>query len=201
MARDWEQTFRQWSKPGSESEQERCENAVRMIREAVQQSRAFKGKTIEVFAQGSYRNGTNVRMDSDVDICVCSMDPFFTDFSMAQGFTKEDVGLTDSSYTYQQFKDAVEEALITKFGPSGVTRGNKAFDVHANTYRVDADGQSREHYPKPVPSSGMVILSIPLFISTKICPTQLSAASDVSMMNKSFLQLIHSNLCSPRGSL
>ena len=44
-----------------------------------------------------------------------------------------------SSYTYQQFKDAVEQAFITEFGSSRVTRGNKALDVHANIYRVDAD--------------------------------------------------------------
>ena len=139
MSRNWEETFRSWSKPGSDTEQDRCENAERMIKEAIQQSRALSGRTIEVFAQGSYRNGTNVRLDSDVDICVRCMEPFFTDFSMADGFTKEDVGLTGSSYTYQQFKDHVEQALVTKFGPSVITRGNKAFDVHANTYRVDAD--------------------------------------------------------------
>jgi len=33
----------------------------------------------------------------------------------------------------------VEEALKAYFGASSVTRGNKAFDIHANTYRVDAD--------------------------------------------------------------
>ena len=139
MSRDRQQTFRQWSRPGSDSEREKCVNAERMIKKTIHQSRALAGKTIEVFAQGSYRNGTNVRMDSDVDICVRCMDTLFTDFSMADDFTKEDVGLIDSSYTYQQFKDAVEQAFITEFGSSRVTRGNKALDVHANIYRVDAD--------------------------------------------------------------
>jgi hypothetical protein len=30
-------------------------------------------------------------------------------------------------------------ALVQKFGARGVTRGKKAFDVHENTYRIDAD--------------------------------------------------------------
>jgi hypothetical protein len=33
----------------------------------------------------------------------------------------------------------VGAALTSYFGQSEVTRGNKAFDLHANTYRVDAD--------------------------------------------------------------
>jgi hypothetical protein len=37
------------------------------------------------------------------------------------------------------FKNDVEAALKSYFSPGAVTRGKKAFDVHANTYRVDAD--------------------------------------------------------------
>ena len=33
----------------------------------------------------------------------------------------------------------VQKALGDYFGKAGVTRGNKAFDIHANTYRIDAD--------------------------------------------------------------
>lgn len=33
----------------------------------------------------------------------------------------------------------VGSALVHAFGREGVTRGNKAFDVHENTYRLDAD--------------------------------------------------------------
>ena len=32
MSRDWKQTFRDWSKPGSETEQERCANAEWIIK-------------------------------------------------------------------------------------------------------------------------------------------------------------------------
>jgi hypothetical protein len=33
----------------------------------------------------------------------------------------------------------VSDALVGYFGSEGVTPGNKAFDVHENTYRIDAD--------------------------------------------------------------
>jgi hypothetical protein len=44
-----------------------------------------------------------------------------------------------AAYSYADFKNDVDAALISYFGKGAVTRGNKAFDVHANTYRVDAD--------------------------------------------------------------
>lgn len=139
MSRDWEATFRSWSKPSSDTEDQKCQNAERMIKNAILENDALKEHKIEIFAQGSYRNNTNVRLDSDVDICVRLMDVFFSDFSSAVGFTKVDTGIVDSTYSYNQFKNDVETALIAKFGRSSVKRGNKAFDVHENTYRVDAD--------------------------------------------------------------
>lgn len=145
MARDWEQTFRKWSNPSSPTEKAKCDNAERMIRDAIRQSTALSQRTIEIFPQGSYRNNTNVRLDSDVDICVRCMDVFFSDFSSVE-FDRSDAGVINASYTYAQFKNEVEEALVAKFGRKGVTRGNKAFDIHANTYRVDADvAASFEH--------------------------------------------------------
>ncbi len=68
---------------------------------------------------------------------VCRV-PFFTDYTFAD-YDDAAVGVTTSPYGYQQFKSEVGAALVRKFGAAGVTRGNKAFDVHANIYRVDAD--------------------------------------------------------------
>lgn len=137
MARDWEETFRSWGKPPSETERTRCENAEGMVRKAINASDRFDGKTIEVFAQGSYRNRTNVRQESDVDICVRCMDVCFAQYT--DGCNSQDSGLVDAAYTYFQFKNDVGDALTSYFGWDSITRGNKAFDVHENTYRVDAD--------------------------------------------------------------
>lgn len=139
MNNDLENVFRSWAKPSSETEQEKCNNAIRMVRDAINDNSVLSKKNIEVFAQGSYRNNTNVRQDSDVDVCVCLKDVFFADYSMSGGLTAQDVGNHDSNYTYREFKNSVETALVSKFGRASVKRGNKAFDIHANTYRVDAD--------------------------------------------------------------
>jgi hypothetical protein len=138
LATDWEQTFRSWSKPSSDNECEKQENAERMIADAIRAYDPLKLRNIQIIPQGSYRNNTNVRQESDVDICVCCLDTFFTDYTFAD-YGQPETGNVDSSYTYAQFKNDVQAALAAKFGKPGVARGDKAFDVHANTYRVDAD--------------------------------------------------------------
>ena len=137
MAHPLESEFRAWSKPPSATEEERCEHAEGVVRNAIRSHAAFSSRNIEVFVQGSYRNGTNVRADSDVDVCVRCMDPFLID--LPAGYPKEYFGLRDATYTYAQLKDDVERALKSYLGAAAVSRGNKAFDLHANTYRVDAD--------------------------------------------------------------
>jgi hypothetical protein len=139
MATDWEGTFRAWSKPSSDTEAAKAANAERMIKDAIAAHAALAGCNIKVFAKGSYQNNTNVRLDSDVDISVCTTDLVFGDFSQAEGFTRADVGFGPAPYTYTDFKNEVEIALVAKFGRRGVTRGKKAFDIHPNSYRVDAD--------------------------------------------------------------
>lgn len=137
MARDWEQTFRTWARPPSQTEDERCGNAESVVRNAIRAHVSFSTLNIQVFAQGSYRNGTNVKANSDVDICVRCMDYCFS--TLDEGISDADTSLVDVSYTYREFKDEVEKALRSYLGRTAVTRGNKAFDLHENSYRVDAD--------------------------------------------------------------
>jgi hypothetical protein len=138
VPRDWENTFQSWGKPPGETETTKCEHAETAIRKAIQASDALANRSVEVFAQGSYRNRTNVRQDSDVDICVLCRDAFY--FDLPDGKRREQFGLTtEGNYSYHTYKNDVEAALRSYFGSSGVTRGNKAFDIHENTYRVDAD--------------------------------------------------------------
>jgi hypothetical protein len=138
VPRDWEQQFRTWSKPSSDTEAEKQANAENRICEAITEYEPLKAHKVKVIAQGSYRNNTNIRLQSDVDICVCCTEPFYSDFTYAD-YTKADVGLVNSPYTYEQFKSDVHAALKKKFGEQGLTPGKKAFDVHPNTCRVDAD--------------------------------------------------------------
>jgi hypothetical protein len=134
----WEDTFQSWGKPPGETEQAKSDNAVRAIRKAIEASDAFTGRSLSVFSQGSYRSRTNVRAESDVDVCVlCSNSCFF---DLPPGKTIADFHLTvPAAYSYVDFKNDVESALVAYFGRGSVRRGSKAFDVRENTYRVDAD--------------------------------------------------------------
>jgi predicted nucleotidyltransferase len=137
--RDWEATFSCWGAALGTTEQTKCDNAERAIRKAIAASTKLSSKSIEVFAQGSYANRTNVRQDSDVDVCVMYTGAFFPDYSMSEGLSGSVLGFSDTIYKYAEFKNDVEAALVSYFGNGSVTRGNKAFDIHQNTYRIDAD--------------------------------------------------------------
>ena len=135
--RDWERVFSAWSKPPGKTEQERCDRAVRAIKDAVAADATLVAKNILTIPQGSYWNRTNVRQDSDVDVCVLCDDTFFYD--LPTGVSALSVGITPATYKFGSYKNDVERALVNRFGRANVRRGNKAFDVNENTRRVDAD--------------------------------------------------------------
>lgn len=132
-----EDTFIAWAKGPSKTESEKCENAERMVKKAINADEQLTNLDISVFAQGSYHARTNVRQNSDVDICIRYNSSFFPDYP--PGTNHQSFGNSDGSLPFKDFKDMVGRALANYFGEDGVTRGNKAFDVHANTYRIDAD--------------------------------------------------------------
>jgi hypothetical protein len=133
----WEDKFRSWAQSPSQSETERCDNAVGMVRRAIAACDSFKNRDVRVFAQGSFRNRTNVRGESDVDVGVVCFDTFFEKYP--EGTTRETFGNIQATYPYTQFKNEVGEALSAYFGASAVTRGNKAFDVRETSHHVEAD--------------------------------------------------------------
>lgn len=136
-ASSWEDRFQSWSTGPGTAEEDRIENAVTAIRKAMEADDNLASIT-KVYVQGSYRNRVNVRQESDVDIAVLyTGGGFYGEYP--DGYAAKSFGLTDHPYTYSQFKNDVEKALVNKFGEDGVHRGNKAFDIHPNSYRVDAD--------------------------------------------------------------
>ena len=132
-----EDNFVSWSKGPGTTEANKCSNAEMAVRKAIKASEQLAVLNISVFAQGSYRARTNVRQNSDVDICVRHNSVFFSDYP--QGATQKMPVHVKVSLTFADFKSMVQKALEDYFGKTDVTRGNKAFDVHANTYRIDAD--------------------------------------------------------------
>jgi hypothetical protein len=133
----WEDTFTSWAQGPGTTEQERCEPTERMIHDALKSDSELAKMDIQVFTQGSFKAKTNVRQDSDIDVCILNREQIL--YEAPAGATNQDLGLGDTGLNFFTFKDMVENALVKKFGRPGVTRGKKAFDVHANSYRVDAD--------------------------------------------------------------
>lgn len=73
-----EDQLKEMTKPSSDSEEQRMENATRMVREALANNGTIiKAGEYDIFPQGSYANNTNIRNDSDVDINVCYTGAFF----------------------------------------------------------------------------------------------------------------------------
>src|SRR5438045_3432174 len=117
MLTDWHDRFERWATSPSPSEQEKSAHAESAIREAVSTSSALRQHDISTFTQGSYRNRTNVRQDSDVDICVFTPETFFF-----AGTTAADSGIVPPSYEYAQFKNDLGGALVNYFGSNVVRR-------------------------------------------------------------------------------
>lgn len=132
-----EDLLARWSEPPSNSEDTKCENARRVISNILNNSSAMRSLEYSVFAQGSYRNNTNVRLDSDVDLCACCESSVMYQYNKIPGLSHESLGIGPAPFSHSDFKDAVESALSVL--GTDVSRGNKAFDIKSNTFRVTAD--------------------------------------------------------------
>src|ERR1700685_789971 len=128
-----EDTLKSWAKAPGQTELDKCDNAVTAVRKAINANATLSKHNIKVKAQGSYCNRTNVREDSDVDVCVLCTDSLMSDFP--DGMQASNFGLTSPpDYVYSTFKNDVESALTAYFKDGHVTRGKKALDIKENTY-------------------------------------------------------------------
>ncbi len=155
-----EDQLKLFAAPLSETENQKCLNAIGMVRDALKgldftddnravtkmyedtyaytlQMRSLYGsRQIKIFVQGSYANNTNVRTQSDVDIAIVEEDVFQTIYR--SGVTNQNYHFTVAPNSPKTFKDEVQECLECKFG-NDVERKNKSIKVHGNDYRKDAD--------------------------------------------------------------
>lgn len=104
-----ENTLQSWTAPLSETEENRVENTIRMIKDAIQSKEELADVNYEIFVQGSYANNTNVRQNSDIDICVMLTSSFYTNYE--DGMSSSDFGYTDGGMSFQNFREYVIDAL------------------------------------------------------------------------------------------
>lgn len=96
---------------------------------------------VEIYLQGSYRNDTNIRGDSDVDLVVQLNTSFHHDLSQLS-----DVERTlfhsiypQASYRWPDFKNDVLKALQLFYGERQVSDGTNCVNVLAGSGRLPAD--------------------------------------------------------------
>jgi len=94
------------------------------------------GIDFEVYLQGSYKNDTNIRGDSDVDVTAQLNSTFYSNLSEDQ---KGILGLTSASYHLSDFGADVLKILKNYYGQSQITEGNKSIKIKANNGRLPAD--------------------------------------------------------------
>lgn len=104
-----EQTLQSYTAPLLTVEKQRADNTIKMIKSAIDADDDLKSMNIEVFTQGSFANNTNVRAESDVDVCVMLKDTFCCKYP--DGKNREDYGYIVSDMTFQKFRNHVKKAL------------------------------------------------------------------------------------------
>lgn len=125
------------SKPPSETEEGKCRNAVDRVNKAL--SSKF-GSSVSIFLQGSYKNRTNVKKDSDVDIVVRHDDYYFGNTSYLTESEKQLFNqIPNASYTFYDFKNDIQKLLEEEFEYGDVERKEKCIKIRGNSYRVNAD--------------------------------------------------------------
>ena len=128
-ASERESLLSRWIKPSSVNEQEQQDRAVRMVRQAINAHSAFEGHrgSIDVYTKGSYRNNTNVRADSDVDVVIENTACVYYDHG--SGVTPPQPG-TITAYggvwTPASWRAEVAKALRSAFGTTVDTSGKVA---------------------------------------------------------------------------
>ena len=101
----------------------------------------IRGLDYEVFLQGSYKNSTNIRGDSDVDVVAQLNSTFESDKGLLTEFQRSllDQTLTGATYLLPDFRRDVIKALRSYFGADAVTEGNKSLKLAAAPGRLAAD--------------------------------------------------------------
>src|SRR5690606_23021495 len=111
------------------------------IRDALQADTTLSVRNFDVFLQASYRNSTNIRGDSDVDVVVKLEDTFQPDYDQLDEVTKAKVkaGHWDATYTLTDFRRDVSSAIRRAFPNHNITEGGKSIKIPRTANNIPAD--------------------------------------------------------------
>lgn len=130
----------QWVRPSSDSEQQKQDRAVRMVKAAMVAWPAFDGVSHGVYSKGSYANNTNVRLDSDVDVVVQNHECLYYEYVGCEALPDAHATPYTGVWTPQRWRREIVAALTSAF-PDEVSGSGKvaiSIDEHDGT-RPDID--------------------------------------------------------------
>ncbi len=139
-----ESQLERWSHQGATTTAKQTHESIRA---ALDRYEWPNGKP-EVYLQGSYKNSTNIRGDSDVDVVVQLNSVFISNLTEEQ---KRRFGFVKADYTWSDFHSDVERALTEYYGVSKVRRGKKTLKVETSYLPADVVVciQYRKYPPNP----------------------------------------------------
>lgn len=128
-----------WQSVGATKAAQATHEAVRAALAHDQSS--LRGRDFEVFLQGSYRNGTNVRGDSDVDVVVQlnQIYHYNTDTLPPEQLASFKQHFSPASYSLSSFDNDVQASLVRYFGAGRTKVRNKCITVSGGSGTLDAD--------------------------------------------------------------
>ncbi len=127
-----------WSHHGAQDSAKRTHEAIRRALDAY---RWPQGMTYDFYLQGSYRNDTNIRGDSDVDVVLEMTSAFKHDTSSLSQYEQQALASSfqPATYDWNDFRREVLKALEGGFGKWMVAQGNKSIKLKADPPRLAAD--------------------------------------------------------------
>jgi len=111
------------------------------VRTALQTDPVLSVRSFDVFLQGSYRNSTNIRGDSDVDVVVKLNETYMPDYSRLDAYTRSVVegNAQPATYTFTDFRRDVSNAIRRAFPNHSVTEGGKSIKIPRTANNIPAD--------------------------------------------------------------
>lgn len=124
-----------WANQGATDSAQRTHTSPRSALDAYKKWPA--GVTYDAYLQGSYRNTTNIRGDSDVDLVAELTSVQYSNLTEAE---KSFLKLEPAAYKWNDFRTDVIAALTEYYGGQFVdTSGKKSVKVLPNSGRLQAD--------------------------------------------------------------
>ncbi|MEX2347852.1 MAG: nucleotidyltransferase [Balneolaceae bacterium] len=95
----------------------------------------------DIYLQGSYKNSTNVRGDSDVDLVVEFTSVFYSNKKQLPPDQLQEFNdyHSDGKYKLSAFRDSVLKRLKEHYGEHNIEIGSKSIKVIGNSGRLDCD--------------------------------------------------------------